>query len=75
MPIFEYSCPSCGTRFEKLVRRSSSTAIACPDCGGHELEPQLSTFAAQVSTGSQPAPQSGGCASGMCGMPGYCNRN
>ena len=77
MPIYEYRCDGCGSQFEKLVR-ASSPAVACPGCGGAKLERQYSTFAAQMGTGgaksSAPMP-SGGCGSGMCGMPGVCGKN
>lgn len=80
MPIFEYRCDGCGRQFEKLVR-GGSTAVACPSCGGEKLEQQYSTFAAKMGAGggkeaSACAPMpSGGCGSGMCGMPGYCGKN
>ena len=81
MPIFEYQCDDCGRQFEKLVR-ASSPAVACPGCGGEKVEQQYSTFAAQMGAGGStkagdtcaPMP-SGGCGSGMCGMPGVCGRN
>ena len=34
MPIYEYKCEDCGTKFEKLVRRSTEMAeVECPSCG------------------------------------------
>lgn len=35
MPIYEYACPDCGNRFEKLVLRVTQEAPAppCPGCG------------------------------------------
>ena len=80
MPIYEYRCEACGNHFEKLVR-GSSTAVACPTCGGARLEQQYSTFSAQMGAGgakSEPcAPMAcgGGCGAGMCGMPGFCSKN
>jgi putative FmdB family regulatory protein len=41
MPIYEYSCETCGNRFEKLMRRSdaeSAIAAACPSCGKQDLK-------------------------------------
>ena len=32
MPIYEYSCEDCGTKFEKLVRRQGDDVV-CPSCG------------------------------------------
>lgn len=35
MPIYEFTCQSCGTRFEKLYRRvSDDKEHPCPECGG-----------------------------------------
>lgn len=34
MPIYEYLCPSCQRRFERMRPRSEATEPApCPDCG------------------------------------------
>lgn len=33
MPIYDYTCPSCG-RISGLVRGYDDYTIACPDCGG-----------------------------------------
>ena len=36
MPIYEYSCKSCGTQFEALVR--GGDAPRCASCGSADLE-------------------------------------
>jgi putative FmdB family regulatory protein len=75
MPIFEYKCQDCGTKFEKLVRRSSDTAeLECPSCGKQRLEQEHSTFAAHAngSPKSAPAPM---CPGGRCSNPGMCGMN
>ncbi len=41
MPIFEYSCKSCGTGFEALVR-PNTPAPACPSCQATDLEKLIS---------------------------------
>jgi len=74
MPIFEYRCTDCGTRFEKLVRSSDTNGPQCPKCGTAHLEQELSTFAAHGSTRSEAAPMAGGCPAGMCRTPGMCGR-
>lgn len=74
MPIFEYACRDCGTKFEKLLRRASDEA-ECPSCSGKKLAQQYSTFAARANgVGREPA-MGGGCPSGMCQTPGLCGRN
>lgn len=41
MPIFEYSCKSCGKEFEALVRPNTA-APTCPSCSGADLEKLIS---------------------------------
>jgi putative FmdB family regulatory protein len=75
MPIYEYKCQDCGTKFEKLVRRSEGSELVCPSCGQKHLEQELSTFAAH-SGGSSPTPDAPMCPSGgPCSNPGMCGMN
>jgi putative FmdB family regulatory protein len=75
MPLFEFQCEDCGTKFEKLVRRAGETAdVECPSCGDRHVTEQLSTFAAHANGSSKEAAMPS-CGSGMCGMPGMCSRN
>ncbi len=82
MPIYEYACPGCGKRFEKLVRRFGE-AVACPTCLSPDVEKQLSVFA--VATAAPPTAfagcgagacsrgdggcETGPCGGGACGLP------
>ncbi|MEZ5284275.1 MAG: zinc ribbon domain-containing protein [Vicinamibacterales bacterium] len=47
MPIFEYTCKSCGHPFETLVRPGSTPA--CPACASTELERETSLPAVHSS--------------------------
>jgi putative FmdB family regulatory protein len=59
VPLYEYRCATCGTRFEVLRRvGQDATGLVCPECGRPDLEKEYSTFAGAVSGGS-----GGGCAS------------
>ena len=70
MPIYEYRCDDCGTKFEKLVRRSTDAdAVECPSCGEKHLTQEMSTFAAQVGSGGKSA-EMPSCPSGRCSS--YC---
>jgi putative FmdB family regulatory protein len=74
MPIYEYLCDDCGSKFEKLVRSSQASAeVECPSCGEAHVTQQLSTFAAHANGSSKDVMPS--CPSGMCGTPGMCGRN
>jgi putative FmdB family regulatory protein len=41
MPIYEYECPSCSHRFEKLVRIGAEPP-PCPECEGTEVRKLVS---------------------------------
>lgn len=71
MPIFEYKCEECGSRFEKLVRNSEAGPPVCPQCESPKTTRQLSVFAAhsgEPSSGDPPMCPSGG----VCPTPGAC---
>lgn len=76
MPIYEYACPTCGHKFEKLQAMSARGAD-CPHCE-QPARRAISVFAA-VSKGDgyagemgdlggapMPMPMGGGCG-GACG--------
>jgi putative FmdB family regulatory protein len=77
MPIFEYLCEDCGSKFEKLVRRApsegGSDGLRCPSCGQEHLKQQFSTFAAHAN--GSPKDSMPSCSSGMCQTPDLCGRN
>lgn len=74
MPIFEYVCDDCGTKFEKLVRGAAANGVQCPSCGQSHLTTQFSTFAARAN-GSPKEQAMPSCPSGMCQTPDFCGRN
>ena len=75
MPIYEYKCQDCGTKFEKLVRRSSDSAeLECPSCGQRHLNQELSTFAAHAN-GAPKSSEMPVCPNGRCSNPGMCGMN
>lgn len=56
VPIYEYLCKGCNSRFELLVR--GSRVPECPSCRSTSLEKQLSVFAlgqGQLTTSPMPA--------------------
>jgi putative FmdB family regulatory protein len=74
MPIYEYACESCGTKFEKLVRRSEDVK-ECPSCASTKLAQQWSTFAARANGIAKDAAPAGRCGGGMCPTPEACGLN
>ena len=75
MPLYEYACKSCETRFETLVR--SAETPECPVCHSTTLERKQSVFAAHAGgTPARMTSPGGGC--GSCGDPrgpGACSMN
>lgn len=75
MPIYEYVCDDCDTRFESLVMGSAPEPDAC-DCGSSSIERVYSTFSAQSGSpvpDACPTPAEArcdapACMGGMCGM-------
>ena len=46
MPIYEYLCPMCNGRFQKLVPGfSDPTGLACPRCGAADVRRAISRVA------------------------------
>ena len=70
MPLYEYVCPDCDVKFEKLRPMSDGQAAPCPTCGT-DSDRVLSVFAAfSQSAGGEVASVAGaGCA---CAAGGAC---
>ena len=77
MPIFEYQCSDCDTRFEWLVLSRRVEDPSCTECGSATVRKVHSTFAAQTingpSAGAAEGPSDGLC--NTCGVPGPCAMN
>ena len=68
MPIFEYVCDECQTRYERLVMNGNGDAVTCPKCGSERNTLQFSTFSAGKSDGDARA--SASSAPPCCGPRG-----
>ena len=76
MPIYEYQCADCNTKFEKLVRRATeATDVDCPSCGQKHVSQQYSTFSAHANGSPAPRREAPVCPGGMCSNPGVCGMN
>ncbi|MCB0209240.1 MAG: zinc ribbon domain-containing protein [Anaerolineae bacterium] len=74
MPLYEYYCPDCHTKFDALRPMSKADeTIACKSCDSERPTRTLSMFATissnADSTNRQPVARSfgGGCCGGACG--------
>ncbi|MBN1318684.1 MAG: zinc ribbon domain-containing protein [Anaerolineales bacterium] len=63
MPIYEYSCQECETRFDKFVRSmSAEDEVTCPSCGSKQVRRGFSTFASRGDSGFSVNPAPSNCA-------------
>lgn len=73
MPLFEFICKKCGTKFEQMIFSINKDEIECPECKSKEVEKQFSTFSAGSSrshvgmSASCQEKKSSGCCNGCCG--------
>lgn len=66
MPIYEYVCEDCKTRYERLVMGQNGD-VSCPKCGSRKGSLQFSVFAAPHGEDSGDAAPSCGCTPYGCG--------
>ena len=72
MPLFEFVCKKCGSKFEKIVFSIDKEEIECPECKSKEVEKQFSLFSAGSAETNKPMrvscqeKKSSGCCNGCC---------
>ena len=69
MPIYEYQCSRCHSRFEQLLL-SVQESVACPQCESNEVKRQLSVFSSPGDRGEAASEGGGGgcgCSPATCG--------
>ena len=77
MPVYEYFCSDCHTKFDTLRSMSrADEAIACETCGSPHTARVLSMFAFKGGDGAAVMRTSGGggcasCSSGSCATCGH----
>ena len=49
MPIYEFECNSCGTRFDRLQKLSDPDPDICPDCGAPQVRRRVTAPAFRLS--------------------------
>lgn len=74
MPLYEYACPGCGERMEKIKRVSDRTSgPACPTCGERTVlalsaPGRVGAGSGAATPGSSLPVSGGGCGPGGCGV-------
>ncbi|HZS76592.1 MAG TPA: zinc ribbon domain-containing protein [Ktedonobacteraceae bacterium] len=74
MPLYEYYCPDCKSKFEMLVSYQHADEVVCTKCRSEKVRRLLSVFARPVSAsageddGYDDMPSMGSCGcGGDCG--------
>jgi putative FmdB family regulatory protein len=72
MPLYEYVCKDCDTRFDALVKSAQADEVRCDTCSGGNVRRLISSFATvggfdDQMTASDFKMSSGGCCGGSCG--------
>ncbi|MCX7833640.1 MAG: zinc ribbon domain-containing protein [Ignavibacteria bacterium] len=80
MPIFEYKCNDCNTKFEIFHKsRENEENIFCPKCNSKNYKKLISVFSSfgsendtdfdnPCSSGYCDTSYNGGCPGGVCGL-------
>lgn len=77
MPIYEYQCEKCHTKFEAIRSMKDADAeIACKSCQSNKTKRALSLCYSKsdghsTSTSSSHSGGCGGCSGGSCGSCGH----
>lgn len=72
MPVYEFHCNKCNTRFEALCRMGDTNGVTCPVCSATDVTKRLSTFfSSRSSSGATlSASKCSGCSGGSCSTCG-----
>ena len=78
MPLYEYKCSNCNTKFEVLHKSATQTSeVTCPSCNSVQIKKLFSAFSSNVSSNSHSTNEcssgqcqipSSGCSTGVCGL-------
>jgi putative FmdB family regulatory protein len=71
MPIYEYECPDCGSRFDRRAAMHTPDP-ACASCGAAKVRRLISVFASTGGAASSPGPEPGSAPGGCCGGSCAC---
>ena len=76
MPVFEYKCTTCNSKFEVLHKSSlKQEDVTCPECSSKEIKKLFSTFSASIPSQTNNNvcnPENCGMPSVGCGCSGGC---
>lgn len=75
MPLYEYRCSDCKSKFELLVSHQHADDVVCTKCHSEKVRRLLSVFALTANGGEDSAYDDMPLAGGSCGCGGNCGCN
>ena len=73
MPLYEYYCPDCKSKFEMLVSYQHSNDVVCTKCHSEKVRRLLSLFASfREGSGEDYDYDDDSSSMGSCGCGGNC---
>ncbi len=67
MPLYEYMCSECNSKFEVLHKSSTNKEnIICPNCNSAQNKKLFSSFSASISSSQDRSSEN--CSTGSCGI-------
>ena len=73
MPLYEYYCSECKSKFELLVSHKYEDEVVCVKCHGEKVRRLLSIFATAHSEGDYSDSSFEEMAGGSCSCGGNCS--
>ncbi len=70
MPIYDFLCRDCESRFDDLVSAGAVDTVSCDQCGSADVVRQYAPFAVHAGGGGGDAMPIGGCMPGPAGAGG-----
>ena len=67
MPLYEYYCSDCTSKFELLVSHQYADDVVCKKCHGEKVRRLLSVFARTSGGNEESAYEDMGASMGSCG--------
>ena len=75
MPLYEYYCSDCKSKFEMLVNHQHADDVVCMKCRSQKVRRLLSIFARSTGGGEEGAYDDMAPSMGSCGCGGNCGCN
>jgi len=73
MPLYEYYCSNCKSKFELIASYQHADDVVCSKCHSEKVRRTISTFAFPRGGGEEPYGSDTAPSIGSCGCGGNCD--